>query len=95
MPPRRSNPPPEAAAVDAQMRKLEGALASLRGAAREHAARPRRHGGGETDVRRAAAGRSASGSEPLVGERNRTRFSVVSRAIARLRAISRKWLRTR
>jgi hypothetical protein len=102
MPPRRSDRPPPAdadAGADAQMRKLESSLTSLRSAARERAAQHRRQAGGGIKVLPVSGGGWGAGppdeSEPLVAAPWAARFGFVNRAVARLRALGRKLLRTR
>jgi hypothetical protein len=76
------------------MRKLEGSLASLRSAAREHAEERRRQGGARADGLRLGRSRDA-GVSLVAAAPKATWFRFVNRAIARLRLIGRKLLRAR
>ena len=69
------------------MRKLDESLASLRGAAREYAARR-----GRLNVLRVNANRwrADSANEPVAGVPEGARLGFVGRVVARLRAIARK-----
>jgi hypothetical protein len=95
MPSRRSDT--GSSDADAQMRKLDASLASLRSAAREYA-RQRQEGGSQLEVLQVTGTwrrvRPDESESPNVAPQE-ARFALLNRVVTRLRLIGRKLLSTR